>query len=89
MINNRLAEVFFDKKRKCIEIKGHAYVEASDYKSLKEKHWIEKDTSRLRLVYRNGNYKFRKGCEIEGVRLMTKDIDISQEKITKLDLINI
>lgn len=74
LINNRLAEIFFDKKSKCIEILGHTYVNESDYKSSKEQKWIDKDTKYFCLVYRKAAYQFKKGHEIDGIKLVTKDI---------------
>ena len=57
IVNGRLAEVFFEKKRKHISILGHAYVARNKYKTKKEVRWIEKDTSKFRFVYRKGAYK--------------------------------
>lgn len=72
LVNNRLAEIFFEKSDNGMELWGHAYVEPKDFKSLEEQRWIEKDTKRLRLVYKNGSYKFRKGYEIAELRLAKK-----------------
>ena len=57
IINKKLAEVYFEKKNGKIKFIGHCYVEEGEYKSKKEKDWIEKDTSRVILAYRNGSYK--------------------------------
>lgn len=57
IINNKLAEVYFEKKKGKIKFLGHCYVNRSDYRSKKEKEWIDKDTIRVQLTYRNGVYK--------------------------------
>lgn len=57
IINNKLAEVHFENKKDKIKFLGHCYVKSSEYKSKKEKDWIEKDTARIKLIYRNGAYK--------------------------------
>ncbi len=57
IINNKLAEVYFEKKNGEVKFLGHCYIKKSEYKSKKEKAWIEKDTTRVKLIYRNGVYK--------------------------------
>lgn len=59
LVNNKLAEVFFERKRGKIIFLGHAYVKESEYTTKMEKSWIKKDTARVRLVYRKGEYKFK------------------------------
>ena len=56
IINNRLAEIYFEKKRG-IKFFGHCYVKNSEYKSKEEKEWIKKDTAKMRFKYRDGVYK--------------------------------
>ncbi len=56
-VNGKLAEIFFKKAKKKISILGYAYVKKSEYKTKKEKAWIEKDIKKFKLVYRNGVYK--------------------------------
>lgn len=57
LVNNRLAEVFFERQKDKIKFIGHAYVEESEYKTKKEKQWIEKDIAKVKLTYRKGKYK--------------------------------
>lgn len=57
IINNRLAEIYFEKKKGKIKYLGHCYVKRSEYGSKKEKDWIEKDSARVKLTYRNGIYR--------------------------------
>lgn len=59
LVNNRLAEVFFERKRGKNIFLGHSYVKKSQYTTKKEKRWIEEDTTKIRLVYRKGEYKFK------------------------------
>ena len=58
IVNTKLAEIFFEKNKKKINILGHCYVEESEYKTKKEKRWIKEDTQKMRLVYRNNKYRF-------------------------------
>jgi len=58
IVNNRLAEIFFDKmKNGMCKVWGHCYVKENEYKTKKEKNWIKQDTANLRFVYRNKKYK--------------------------------
>ena len=57
LINNRLAEVFYEKKKNKIEVLGHCYIDASDYKTKKEQKWIEEDPKKLNLSYYKKRYK--------------------------------
>lgn len=56
-INNRLAEIFFDKKKNGrTKIWGHCYVKKKEYKTKKEHKWIREDTKRMKVIYRNKKY---------------------------------
>ena len=57
IVNGRFAEIFFAKKRGKSNFLGHAYVNKNEYKTKKEKEWIEKDTNKFKLFYRNSVYK--------------------------------
>lgn len=56
-VNNKLAEIYFKKKGEKIIFQGHCYVKKSDYRTKKEQQFIEKDTEKVRLVYRESKYK--------------------------------
>ncbi len=56
-INNRLAEIYFEKKRGDIKFLGHCYIKEEQYRTKREKKWINADTAWVRLIYRNGEYK--------------------------------
>ena len=56
ILNGRLAEVSFEKKKGKILFWGHCYVKNDEYKTKKEKNWIKNDTSKIRLIYRGGKY---------------------------------
>ncbi len=56
IINNRLAEVFYEKKGKTITFLNHCYVKASEYKTQKEQDYIKRDTKQLKLTFRNQKY---------------------------------
>ncbi|MDD5738482.1 MAG: hypothetical protein PHY72_00935 [Candidatus Pacebacteria bacterium] len=61
IVNNKLAEIFFDEKKNSqMKIWGHCYVEREDYKTKTEQKYIEKDISKVRVVYRNKKYKIVK-----------------------------
>ena len=57
LVNGKLAEVFFEKRRDKIVPYAHAYVRESEYKTKREKRWIQEDTERVKLVYRLGKYR--------------------------------
>ena len=57
LVNGKLAEVFFEKKGKKPKIVGHAFVKKTEYKTKKEKTWIDCDTVKVQLEYKNGRYK--------------------------------
>jgi len=57
IINNRLAEIFFEKGKTGAKITGHCYVQKVEYKMKREQKWIKEDTARLRFSYRNCRYK--------------------------------
>lgn len=56
IINGRLAEIFFERKRGKLFIDAHCYVNAEEYKTQKEKAWIKRDTQKNRFTYRKGRY---------------------------------
>ena len=86
LINNRLAELFFEKKKGKLEIFGHAYVKATEYKSKQEKKWIKEDTEKFRFVYSKGIYRLKRGHEISKVQLVTKDFDFAETQFDSLDI---
>ncbi|MDP3725500.1 MAG: hypothetical protein Q8R20_03475 [Nanoarchaeota archaeon] len=57
VVNNKLAEIFFDDTKRKLNIRGHCYVKEEEYTSKKEKKWIEEDVARFRFVYRDKKYK--------------------------------
>lgn len=58
IINGKLAEIFFEpRKRGEPKILGHAYVKREKYKTKREQKYIEVDTSKFKLSYRNKKYK--------------------------------
>lgn len=58
IVNNKLAEVYFEKSKERIKILGHCYIKEEEYKTKKEKRWITEDIKKVRLVYRNNKYRF-------------------------------
>jgi len=57
MVNNRLAEIYFDHKKNGDPIMhAHCYVRKSGFKTKREQHHIETDTKRYRFTYRNKKY---------------------------------
>lgn len=57
IINSRLAEVYFERKKGKTEIMGHCYVKKKDYKTKQELKDINEDTKRLKLKYKNKKYQ--------------------------------
>jgi len=53
IINRKLSEVFFEKKSSGkIECLGFCYVKKSEYKSRRERGYIQEDTKRLKLRWK-------------------------------------
>ena len=57
IVNNKLAEIYFDKKNSKVNIWAHCYVKKEEYKTKEEQKWIKEDTENIRVVYRNKKYK--------------------------------
>jgi hypothetical protein len=58
IVNNRLAEIFFDKTKKDgLKIMGHCYVTKEEYTTKQEQGWIKKDCENMRFIYRNKKYR--------------------------------
>lgn len=57
IINNRLAEIYFEKYKGSIKFLSHCYVKKADYKLKKEKRWIAEDIMKVKLFYKKGKYK--------------------------------
>lgn len=63
-VNNRLAEIYFERKGNKIRFHGHAYVNRSDLRTKKEGKCIDKDVSKYNFVYRNRGYRDKNSGEI-------------------------
>lgn len=57
LVNNQLAEIYFEKKKEKIKFLGHCYVKRSEFKTEKEQKWIEEDIAKHQFAYRKGTYK--------------------------------
>ncbi len=58
LVNGRLAEIFFDKKKDGrMKVRGHCYVKREEYTTKQEQKWITSDTKRTRLTWRNKKYR--------------------------------
>lgn len=57
IINGRLAEVYFERKKDKTETIGHCYVKKKDYKTKQELKWINEDIKHLKLKYKNKRYQ--------------------------------
>lgn len=57
IINKKLAEIYFEENNGKIKFLSHCYVNESDYRSVKEKAWIQKDTIKTQFIYKKGSYK--------------------------------
>ncbi|MEK7164439.1 MAG: hypothetical protein AAB779_00670 [Patescibacteria group bacterium] len=54
IVNNRLAEIFFDEKTK--KIFAHCYVDRKNYKTKQEQKTITEDIKKVRITWRNKKY---------------------------------
>lgn len=57
IVNNKLAEIYFDERKGQPKIIGHCYVKKEEYKTKKEQDWIKEDTAKFQFVYRKGKYQ--------------------------------
>lgn len=57
IVNNKLAEIYFEKRKGKTRIIGHCYIKKEDYKTKREQEWIKEDTVKSRFTYKNGEYK--------------------------------
>ncbi len=57
VVNHRLAEIFFERRKGVFVPRGHCYVDKKDYTTQKEIRWIREDTARLQFSYRFGRYR--------------------------------
>lgn len=57
IINNKLAEIYFDHAKGEPKILGHCYVKKEEFKTKKEQRMIKEDIINNQLIYRKGNYK--------------------------------
>lgn len=57
IINGKLAETFFEKRRGKINFLGHCYVKLEEYKTKHEQKMIKQDTEKFQFTYRNKQYK--------------------------------
>jgi len=58
IINNKLAEIYFDKdKNGKPKFTGHCYVVKNDFKTRAEQKAIEEDIAKYRFTYRKGKYR--------------------------------
>ena len=54
-VNNRLAEIFFERKGKKLVFYGHCYVDESEYKTKRDKQWINSDIKNIILFSKTKN----------------------------------
>lgn len=59
-VNDRLAEIFFERKGKKLRFYGHCYADKLEYKTKRDKKWINSDIKKYDFIYRNGEYTDRK-----------------------------
>ncbi|MFH1890545.1 MAG: hypothetical protein ABIJ91_03210 [Candidatus Kuenenbacteria bacterium] len=58
IINNKLAEIYFDKDKKGKpKFLGHCYVKKQEFKTKAEQKAIKEDIAKYQFVYRKGKYK--------------------------------
>lgn len=60
IVNGKLAEIFFIRDGDKVKFTGYAYTKKSEYKTKTELKWIEEETKRVRLSYKNGKYSWLK-----------------------------
>lgn len=56
LVNNKLSEIFFERNGKIVAFSAYCHVKRTDYKTKKEKAWIEEDIKNIKLKYKNGEF---------------------------------
>ena len=57
-INNRLGEIYFEKKKNGqIKFLGHCYIAKEDFKLKEERNALKRDIKKFKIVYKNKEYK--------------------------------
>lgn len=56
IINNRLAEIYLEEIMGQLQCYGHCYVKQSEYKTKKEKRYIEEDIAKNKFTFYKGRY---------------------------------
>lgn len=56
VINDKLAEIYFERSGQEIKFLGHCYVKKAEYKDKSELRQIEKDIAKHRFVYKKNQY---------------------------------
>jgi len=57
IVNKKLAEIFFERRKNKLELNAHCFIKKSDYETKKEKQYIKTDTKKYKFTYRKGVYK--------------------------------
>ena len=61
LINNRLSEIYFEKRGKKFVMQGHCYIRREEFTTKKELKEIGMDTKKHVLSYRTGRYRDKVG----------------------------
>ncbi len=67
LINGKLAEIFFSKKRNTIYMTGHCYVKRGGYKTKREQKMIDSDIKKCQLTYKNKIFSDKTHPEVKFV----------------------
>lgn len=57
IINNKLAEIYFERTKGELKFLGHCYVKKEEFKTKKEQRMIREDIVNNQLIYRSSKYK--------------------------------
>ncbi|MEK7536138.1 MAG: hypothetical protein AAB590_03990 [Patescibacteria group bacterium] len=57
ILNGKLVELWFERKKGKLNIFAHAYVKRSEFKTKSEHKMIDTDTAKYHFSWRNGVYK--------------------------------
>ena len=61
LINNRLSEIYFEKRGKMFVMQGHCYIRREEFTTKKEQKEIDTDIRKHVLSYRTGRYRDKIG----------------------------
>ena len=82
IVNNRLAEIYFEKHSNQVEIYAHCYVLRSEFTTKEELKQIDDDIKNVKISYRKGKYRLLPKNNIWTIPELAKKAKVRGESST-------